>query len=300
MSRRGALAFGAMSVIWGVPYLLIKLAVRGGVPPLPLAFARVALGAALLLALAARGGRLGCLRGHWRWLAAYAVCEIAAPFPLIAFGEQRIASSLAAILIAAVPLIGVLLALRYDHSERPGRARAAGLALGFAGVVALVGIDVGRGGRLALGVAAVLLAAVGYSIGPMIVKLRLAALDARAAMGASLAIAAAMLAPGAALTLPRRLPSAGALASVGVLGVVCTAAAFAIFTVLIREVGSSRATVITYINPLVALAVGIALLGERPAAQTIAGLTAILIGSWLATVKGAQREGNSPLRHASG
>lgn len=277
-----------MSVIWGVPYLLIKVAVRGGLPPLPLAFARVALGAVLLLALAAGRGRLRSLRGHWRWLAAYALCEIVAPFPLIAFGEQRIASSLAAILIAAVPLIGVLLALRFDRTERPTAKRAAGLVLGFAGVVALVGIDVGHGGGVALGILAVLMAALGYAIGPMIVKLHLAALDARAAMGASLGIAALLLAPGAAATLPGRLPSAGALASVAALGVLCTAAAFAIFAVLIREVGSSRATVITYVNPVVALALGAALLGERPAPQTIGGLVAILAGSRLATARGAR------------
>jgi drug/metabolite transporter (DMT)-like permease len=282
MSRRAWIAFAAVSTIWGIPYLFVKLAVRGGMPPLPLAFARVALGAVLLLALANRRGTLKTVRGRWRWLAAYALAEVVLPFPLIAFGEQRIASSLAAIVIAAVPLIGAILALRFDHSERPGRGRAIGLLVGFGGVIALVGVDTGGRGAL-LGTAAVLLAAVGYAIGPMIVKLRLAAVDPAAAMGTSLALAAALLLPGAALTLPRRIPSAEALASVGVLGVVCTALAFVIFAILIHEAGTSRATVITYVNPVIAVALGVLALGERPRAGAIAGLLLILAGSWLAT-----------------
>jgi drug/metabolite transporter (DMT)-like permease len=283
MSRRAWVAFAAISVIWGVPYLFIKLAVRGGVAPLPLSFARVAMAAVLLLVLAARRGSLGALRGRWRWLAAYAVCEVAGPFPLIAFGEQRIASSLAAILIAAVPLIGALLAIRFDRSERATGSRALGLGVGFLGVIALMGVNVGRGGGVVVGTFAVLLAAVGYAIGPMIIKLRLAALDPAAAMGASLAIAAVLLAPGAAVTFPQRVPSAQALASVAVLGVACTAAAFVIFTLLIREAGTSRALVITYLNPVIAVVLGVIALGERPSAGWISGLAAILAGSWLAT-----------------
>src|SRR5512135_577465 len=130
------MAFGAMSVIWGVPYLFIRIAVRGGVTPLVLAWARVTLGAAVLLALAWRAGTLGQVRGRVRWLVLYAIVEVTFPFPLIAFGEQRVASSLAAIVIAAVPLIGALLALRYDPAERPTPLRALGLLIGFGGVIA--------------------------------------------------------------------------------------------------------------------------------------------------------------------
>ena len=118
MSARGWAAFAAMSLIWGVPYLFIKVAVDDGVSPAFLSFARVALAAALLLALAWRAGVLGQLRGRWRWIAAYAVIEIALPFPLIAAGEQYVSSSLTAILIACVPLIVALLAIRFDAAER--------------------------------------------------------------------------------------------------------------------------------------------------------------------------------------
>ncbi|MBV9423724.1 MAG: EamA family transporter [Solirubrobacterales bacterium] len=283
MTRRAWVAFAAMSLIWGVPYLFIKIAVDGGVTPLMLAWGRVTLGALVLLALARRAGTLRTVRGHWRWLAAYAIAEISIPFPLIAFGEQRVASSLAAIMIASVPLVGAVLAMRFDHSERPTPVRALGLVLGFGGVIVLVGIDVaGRADEL-LGAGAILVAAVGYAIGPMVVKHRLGGLDARATMGSSLAIASVVLLAGAAVDRPQRVPSAGAIAAVAVLGLLCTAAAFVIFTVLIREAGTSRATVITYINPVVAVTLGVALLGERPGAGAVAGLLLILAGSWLST-----------------
>jgi drug/metabolite transporter (DMT)-like permease len=283
MSRRAWLAFAAMSLIWGVPYLFIKIAVRGGVPPGTLAWTRVALAAVVLLALARRAGTLQSLRGHGRWLLAYAVAEVSIPFPMIAFGEERVASSLAAIVIASVPLIGAVLAMRFDHSERPTRVRALGLLVGFGGVVTLVGVDVAGHASELLGTGAILLAAVGYAIGPMIVKRRLGSLDPRAAMGGSLALGAVVLAPVALLDLPRRVPSAGALASVVALGLLCTALAFVIFAVLIREAGSSRATVVTYVNPVIAVSLGVVLLGERPGAGAVAGLLLILAGSWLST-----------------
>jgi drug/metabolite transporter (DMT)-like permease len=283
MSRRAWIAFSAVSLIWGVPYLLIRIAVRDGVTPAALSWARVTLGAVLLLVLAWRAGTLHTLRGRWRWLLAYAVAEIAIPFPLIAGGEVHVPSSLAAILIASVPLIGAVLALRYDHAERPTPVRALGLVIGFAGVVALVGLDVAARGPELLGTGAILLAAVGYAIGPMLIKHRLAGLDPRATIGASLAIASVLLAPAVALDPPRAVPGVGAISAVIVLGLLCTAAGFVIFMVLIREVGTSRATVITYVNPVIAVALGVMLLGERPGAGAVAGLLLILAGSWLST-----------------
>jgi drug/metabolite transporter (DMT)-like permease len=283
MSARAWTAFAAVSTLWGMPYLFIKVAVDDGVPPAFLAFVRVALGAAVLLALAWRAGALAPLRGRWRWLAVYAVFEIAVPFPLIATGERHVASSLAAIIIASVPLFIALLALRFDPAERATGSRLVGLIVGLAGVVALVGIDVaGRTDEL-LGAGAILLAAVGYAIGPMVYNRTLADLDPRAAMGASLMIAAIVLAPLAALDPPSRTPSGSALASLVVLGLFCTAAAFVFFGALIAEVGPGRALVITYVAPVVAVALGVTVLGERPGAGAVAGLLLILAGSWLST-----------------
>jgi drug/metabolite transporter (DMT)-like permease len=282
-----------MSLIWGIPYLFIKVAVDDGVSPGFLSWVRVALAAAVLLALARRAGTLGSLRGTWRWLALYAVLEIAVPFPLIAAGEQHVASSLAAIIIASVPLIVALLALRFDHAERATGRRLAGLLVGLAGVVALMGLDVaGRPDEL-LGAAAILVAAVGYAAGPMVLKRHLAHLDARATMGASLAIATVLLAPAAALDPPHEVPPAEALLALVVLGLVCTALAFVVFNGLIAEIGPGRALVITYVNPVVAVALGVTILGERPGVGAIAGLLLILTGSWLATRTAA---GRAPVR----
>jgi drug/metabolite transporter (DMT)-like permease len=283
MTRRGWLAFAAMSVIWGIPYLLIRVAVRHGMTPMFLAWGRVTLAAVVLLALAWRAGTLSSIRGRWGTLLAYAVAEICVPFSMIAVGETRVASSLAAILVSSVPLIGAVLAMRFDHSERPTRIRALGLLVGFAGVVFLVGIDVAGQSRELLAAGGILLAAIGYAIGPMLIKLRMGGLDPRAGIGTSLAIASLLLAPAAALDRPHAMPSAGAIACVVALGLVCTALAFVIFTVLIAEAGTSRAMVITYINPVIAVALGVVLLGEQPGTGSIAGLLLILAGSWLST-----------------
>ena len=275
--------FAAMSFLWGIPYLFIKVAVDEGLSPAFVSWSRVVLAAAVLLAIAARAGLLTQLRGRWRWIAAYAVLEIAIPFPLIAAGEQHIDSSLAAIIIAAAPLMVAVLALRFDASERVTGRRLLGLLVGFSGVVALVGLDVaGRRAEL-LGALAVLVAALGYAAGPMILRAKLSGLDSRATMGASLAIAAVLLTPLTAVTLPTETPSSDALIAVVVLGLLCTAAAFVIFGRLIAEVGAGRALVITYVNPVVALALGMAVLAERPGAGAIAGLLLILAGSWLST-----------------
>jgi drug/metabolite transporter (DMT)-like permease len=283
MSTRAWATFGAVSVLWGIPYLFIKVAVDDGVPPAFLAWVRVILASSLLLAIAWRAGTLGSLRGHWRWLAVFAVAEIAVPFPLIAAGEQHVASSLAAIIIATAPLFVAVLALRFDATERVTGRRLVGLLIGLGGVVALVGIDIaGRGDEL-LAALAVLVAAFCYAVGPMVLKRHLAQLDQRASMGASLGLAAIFLTPAVALDPPTAPLSTEALVALLVLGVLCTAAAFVLYGMLIAEVGAGRALVITYINPVIAVALGVAILGERPGAGAIAGLLLILAGSWLST-----------------
>ena len=283
MSTRAWSIFAAVSTLWGIPYLLIKIAVNGGVTPGLLAWGRITLAAVVLLALARRSGSLRALRGRWRWLALYAVVEVSIPFPLIAAGEQHISSSLAAIIIATVPLLVALLALRFDPAERASGKRLAGLCVGLLGVIVLVGIDASGSLRTLLGAGAVLVAAVGYASGPMVYKRHLSDLDPRATMGASLAIAAVILTPLALLDAPARTPSAGALGAVVALGLVCTALAFSLMALLISEIGPARAVVITYINPIIAVALGVSVLGEQPGAGAVAGLLLILAGSWLST-----------------
>ena len=209
--------------------------------------------------------------------------EIAIPFPLIAAGEQHVASSLAAIIIATAPLFVALLALRFDASERVTGRRLVGLLIGLGGVAALVGIDVAGSGDELLGAMAILVAAFCYAVGPMVLKRHLAKLDQRASMGASLALAALFLAPAVAVDPPTAPISGEAIAALVVLGMLCTAAAFVLYGMLIAEVGAGRALVVTYINPVIAVGLGVAILGERPGAGAIAGLLLILAGSWLST-----------------
>jgi drug/metabolite transporter (DMT)-like permease len=213
----------------------------------------------------------------------FGIIEIVFPFPLIAAGEQHVTSSLAAIIIAAAPLFVALLALRFDAQERVTGSRLVGLLLGLAGVVALVGIDVaGRGDEL-LGALAILVAAFCYAVGPMVLKRHLADLDPRASMGAALAVAAVVLTPAVALDPPTEMPSGEAIVSLLVLGLFCTAAAFVFYGALVAEAGPGRALVITYVAPVVAVALGVAVLGERLGAGAVAGLLLILAGSWLST-----------------
>ena len=281
MSLRGWTLFAAMSVAWGVPYLFIKIAVDDGLSPGFVAWSRVALGTLVLLPVAVRSGALRGL--PLRWLVAFAVTEISIPFPLIAFGETRVSSSLTAILIASLPLVVTFLSLRFDRGERPSQTRLLGMLIGLAGVAALVGIDIGGTTSELVGAGAILLATLGYACGPLIVKRQLADADPLGPVTAAMGFASIILLPFGIGDFPVEAPSGEAILAVIVLGLVCSALAFLLFFRLIAEVGPSRATVITYVNPVVALALGVAVLGESVTAGAVAGLLLILAGSWLST-----------------
>jgi drug/metabolite transporter (DMT)-like permease len=284
MSPRAWLLFVLSSVIWGVPYLFIKIAVNDGVPPAFVAWSRVALAAVLLLPWAWSRGALRGLGSRAVAIAAYTACEVAAPFVLIASGEQYISSSLTAILIATMPLMIAVLSLRLSPHDRPTGLRLVGLLIGFAGVVALLGVDVaGRPGEL-FGAMLVLIATLGYAIAPLIISRWLADLDPLGPLTASLTLAAIVLLPAVFLAPLEQLPGAAALTSIVVLGVVCTAVGLIVFFRLIVEAGPNRASLITYVNPVVAVIVGMAVLGERLSLVSLLGLLMILGGSWLATM----------------
>src|SRR5882762_9853934 len=283
MTARAWTLFVLSSVIWGVPYLFIKVAVDAGVPPAFVAWSRIVLAAALLLPLAIRRKALRGLRDRAGPILGYTASEVAVPFVLIAVGERYITSSLAAILVATMPLMVALLSVRLAGGERLTRPRLFGLLIGFAGVVALLGVDVaGRPSEL-LGAALVLVATLGYATAPLIVSRRLADLDPLGPVTASLLVASVALLPAAIATFPDRLPAPSALLAIAVLGVVCTAAGLLVFFRLIAIAGPGRASVITYVNPLVAVVVGVLALGERLTPVSIAGLVLILIGSWIST-----------------
>lgn len=282
MTLRVAVRLAGLAVLFGVPYFFIKVAVQDGVPPAFLAWARVTVAAALLLCLGGWAQAVRAARARPRALLAYATAEIAVPFPLIAFGEQRVSSSLTAILIATVPLLIALLALRFDAEERVTGVRLAGLIVGFAGVVALVGLDLGTRDGL-LGVGAVLVAAVGYALGPLVLRRHLGDLEGRAVTAVSLAIASVLLLPAAALDRPQAIPPAEAGAAMLALAVPCTAAAFVLLVSLVREVGAGRTALVTYLAPIVAVALGVVVLDEELGPGLLLGSVLILTGSWMAT-----------------
>lgn len=280
MSRRGWVLFVALGIIWGLPYLFIKVAVEHLAPPV-VVFGRVTLGAALLLPLAWRRGALRPLRPVAGWVAVFAAVEIAIPWVLVTYSETRVTSSLAALFIASVPLVGAVMAHLMRLDDRFDRSRIAGLALGVAGVGLLVGFDV-RGDSW-LAVAALAVSAVGYAWGPIIVSQRLAGVPSLGVIAISFAATSLAYAPFAAAAWPTEQVPASTWGAVAFLGVVCTAAAFLVFFALIAEVGPTRMTVITYVNPAVAVALGIAVLAEPLTLGILVGFPLVLLGSYLAT-----------------
>jgi drug/metabolite transporter (DMT)-like permease len=282
MNWRGWSAFAALGVIWGLPYFFIKISVQE-LAPVVIAFFRVALAAAILLPIAWHRGALRKVLEHKRAVLAFALAEFAIPFSAISYGERWISSSVAGILIAMVPLAIVLIQRFFGVHERLGSWRLAGLGLGFVGVAALLGFGTITGPFGWAGVGFILIATLGYAIGPLIIQRYLRALDPVGALAATLAAASVMLVIPATLVLPAHLPSALVVASIVVLGAVCTAVAMLLMFYLVSHAGASRAAVITYINPAVATLLGVLVLDEHLGVGGALAFVLILVGSWLAT-----------------
>ena len=280
MTRRGWLLFLAMGLIWGIPYLLIKVAVSD-LSPITLVFFRTTLGALLLLPLAAARGGLAPLLPRWKFVLAYTLAEVALPWVLLSDAERHLTSSLTGLLVAAVPFVGVILSWLTGAADRFDVRRLIGLVVGFIGVAALVGLDVSGSDLTAVGEVA--LVAIGYAVGPFIIARRLSDLPGMGVVAVSLTLPAIAYAPFALYHLPRAIPRVEVILSIAVLGVVCTAIAFLVFFALIAEVGSVRATMITYVNPAVALVLGVVLLREPFTVGAAIGFALILAGLFLAT-----------------
>lgn len=269
-----------MSVIWGIPYLLIKVAVEGLSVPV-LVFARTAVGALVLIPLTLRRSSWYPVLAQWKPVAAFAFFEIIAAWLLLSDAEQHISSSLTGLLIAASPIVAAVLDRLTGGGQPLTAKRLAGLAVGLSGVAALAGPELTGGS--AWPVSEVLLVAVCYAIAPLIAARYLADVPTMPMTAACLGLAAIIYAGPAAATWPSAVPATRVVVSVALLAVVCTALAFIVFFALIREVGAPRALVFTYVNPAVALAAGVVVLGEPLTPWHLAGLALILAGSVLAT-----------------
>ena len=282
MSWRAWGAFAALGIIWGLPYFFIRLSVQE-LSPVVVAFGRVALGTLILLPIAWRRGALRSLGRHKAAICAFAFAEFIIPFSVISFGEQWISSSVTGILIAMVPLSIALIQRFFGVHERLGLWRTLGLGLGFVGVAALLGFGTISGPLGWAGAGCMLIATLGYAIGPLIIQRHLGGLDPYGPLAASLTVASAVLLVPAILAFPTHMPSVLALTSMAILGVVCTALAMLLMFYLVGHAGASRAAVITYINPAVAALLGVWLLHERLGFGGILAFVLILLGSWLAT-----------------
>jgi drug/metabolite transporter (DMT)-like permease len=279
MTRRGWVLFIALGIIWGVPYLLIKVSVRE-VSPAFLVFVRTGGAALLMVPFAAVRGQLRPLLKYWRPILAYSAVEMAGPWFLLFHAEQRLSSSLSGLLIAAVPLVGAVLAW-LTGSERVDPRRIVGLAVGFLGVALLVGFAVGRANLWAA--ASIGGVVVGYALGPWVVARHLSEAPPMGVMASSYLVCVVVYAPIAAFQLPQHRLSASAIESMVTLTLLCTVVAFLVFFALIAEVGAYRATVITYVNPAVAVFLGVVVLGEKFGVATGAGFLLILVGCFFAT-----------------
>jgi drug/metabolite transporter (DMT)-like permease len=275
-----------MCVIWGIPYLLIKVTLKG-LGPIDLVFVRFLLGAVLLVPIALTRVQVRPILRRWGWIVAYTVIEMGVPWVLLSDAELRISSSLSGLLVSTVPLIGVVIGVLTRSGEHHGWRRILGLCIGLVGVGVLVGFDVSSSTFGAIG--EVLIVAICYATGPYIINRKLSDLPALGVIAGSLLLAAVAYAPAALVQLPRAWPSGEVIAAVIALGVVCTAIAFLLFFALIAEVGPVRATVITYVNPAVAVTLGVLLLHERLTAGIAVGFVLILAGSVLAARAAPER-----------
>ncbi len=281
MTWRAWIAFSVLCVLWGVPYFFIKLALID-VSPAGVAWTRLTLGALALVPIAVhRGTFLPALR-HGLPVLAFAIAELVIPFSLISVGEQWISSSLTGILIATVPLLVIVIGPFFGVKERVGPRRLLGLLVGFAGVIALLGIDGLKGHAQWLGVACLFGAVIGYSIGPLVVERHLRGVDQLGALSASLTLASIVLLPWAWWTAPDRMPAVLTLSSLGILGLFCTALALLLFFYLIKTAGAARASIVAYVCPAIAALLGVLVLHEHFGIGSAVGLVLILLGSWLA------------------
>jgi len=290
VSWRAWLAFVALGIIWGIPYFFIKLAVQE-ISPFVVAWGRIMLATLILLPIAWRRGALRSLGARKAAVCAFATAEFVIPFSAISIGERWIDSSVTGILIAAVPLTITLISRLFGVHEPLGPWRFLGLTLGLFGVVVLLGFGSISGPLGWAGVSCMLFATLGYAIGALIIQRHLSELDSIGPIAASLLLASTALLIPAVVTFPQRMPSAIALSSIGVLGLVCTALAMLLMFYLVSHAGASRASVITYINPAVATLLGVLLLHEHLGVGGITAFVLILLGSWLATRGAASTRG---------
>jgi drug/metabolite transporter (DMT)-like permease len=283
MTRRGWTLFAAMSVIWGMPYLFIKIAVAD-VEPAVVVFGRTALAGVVLLAVAAHRGVVRATLAQWRWVLPFAAIEMLVPWLLLTHAEEELPSGLTGLLVACVPLAGAVIAYVLGDHHALAPIRLAGIAVGLGGVALLVGRDLNTGNGIPwLAVVQVMIVCLCYATGPFIVSRKLVNVPDLGVVAVALCAAAIVVTPLAIADWPASTPPADALWSILGLAVICTGIAFLVFFALIDEIGPNRATLITFANPAVAIILGAVFLDEAITLATLGGFVLVLAGCWLAT-----------------
>ncbi len=281
MSRRGWLLFAALGVIWGLPYLFIRVAVEH-LNPGTLVCLRTGGATLILLPIALARGLIRPVLACWRPLLLFTVIEVMAPWLLLSDAERHLSSSLAGLLVAAVPLIGAAIARFSSHGDRMNRSQLLGLLLGVLGVGSLVGLDFSHLNLVAI--LEMLVVSIGYACGPLIIARSLSDLPGLGVIATAMTLSTIGYLPFLIFAPPHNIGDR-AIGSVLVLAVVCTALAFILLFQLIAAIGPTRATVITYINPAVAVLLGVLVLNERLTVGILVGFPLILLGSMVAARK---------------
>jgi drug/metabolite transporter (DMT)-like permease len=288
VTRRDYSLFGLLCVIWGIPYLFIKFALTD-FSPASVVFLRTSIAALLMVPIAIARGEIRLALKSYRWVLVFALVEMAGPWLLLNDAETRVSSGLGALMIATTPLMGTLIGAFLGDRSAWHSTRLIGLGIGFAGVTALVWLDISGGTADLRSILQLIVVSFGYAAAPAMAARKLSHVSTFGVIALSVAIVAVIyLIPGI-YTWPSHTPSMKAIGSVFVLGVICTALAFLVFFTLLDRMGAVRITLVTYINPAVAVALGIIFLNEPITIGTAIGFPLVLIGSWYATKRPTAR-----------
>jgi drug/metabolite transporter (DMT)-like permease len=283
MSRKSTLIFALVGVLWGIPYLFIKVAVDEdtGYAPAIVVFGRVLIGAAILIPLAIRDRSIfDAFRGI-KFVAFYALLEMVIPWILIGTAEQKISSGLAGLLIASVPIWSNLITYFQGDKDALKANRIVGIGIGFLGVVLIVGIETFTGSSDPLSILMVIIAAIAYSYAIIMIRNKLPDVSGIAINGVAMALTAIFYLPFTIALWPDHTVSPEATYSVIALGILSTGLAFAIFFSLIADIGPTRASLVTYWNTAIAVLLGVIILSEPLTVGLGIGLPLVMLGSWL-------------------
>ena len=282
MTRRVPVLYAIMAVTWGIPYFFIKVVVEE-LQPASMVMARCGLATLILVPLAWRSGALRQGLGVFRWVVVFALFEYIVPWYLLATAEQRLPSSVAGLLLATTPMFATILGRLWGDRTATQWRRLVGLAIGFMGVAALLGIDAWTHGLDAASALLILVTAACYALAPMAVMRNTRGIDQMGIVALAMPITTLFWAWPGITQWPAQGVSMRVWGSLAILAIVCTWLAFHFYWKLAHAVGVVRASLLTYLNPPVALGMGVVFLGEPITTGMLLGFPLVLLGSYYAT-----------------